>query len=182
LGFGRIARAVAAMAKGLGFRVVAHALYGAEERMRSDGVEAVSFDELLHQADFLSLHARLTPETRHLIGERELRALKPTAYLINTARGALIDEGVLVRALTEKWFAGAGLDVLESEPPRKDHPILALDNVLVTGHSAGSTVEAPLDWQKEWRLILNAFLAGQPLANVVNPEVKPKVLRHQTPA
>src|SRR5205085_1540705 len=93
-------------------------------------------DRLLAESDYVSLHAPATPETRGLIGERELRAMKPTAYLINTSRGSLVDEPALVRALTEGWIAGAALDVLTAEPPPPDHPLLGLDNAIVTPHAA----------------------------------------------
>ena len=91
--------------------------------------------ELLATSDYVSLHLPATPETRGLIGEAELRAMKPTAYLINTSRGALVDEAALQRALTEGWIAGAGLDVLAQEPPPDGHPLLALDNVVATPHA-----------------------------------------------
>ena len=105
--------------------------------MAAAGVERVELDELLQRADFISIHTPLLKETYHLIGERELRLMKPKAVLINTARGPIIDEPALVRALSEGWIGAAGLDVLETEPPSPDNPLLRLNNVVVTPHMAG---------------------------------------------
>jgi phosphoglycerate dehydrogenase-like enzyme len=101
--------------------------------------------------------------------------MKPTAYIINTSRGGLIDETALINALKEGRIAGAGLDVLEQEPPDPGNPLLAMDNVTITAHSAASTVEAPRDWLAEWQQIIEAFLAGRWPINVINPDVQPKV-------
>jgi glyoxylate reductase len=106
------------------------------------GAAFVSRDDLLRRADVVSLHAPLTAETRGFIGERELRLMRSSAILINTARGALIDEPALVRALTEGWIAGAGLDVLAQEPPDADHPLLTCPNVILTPHVAAGTRDA----------------------------------------
>ena len=104
--------------------------------MDASGARTTSdLQALLAESDYVSLHLPATPETRGLIGEAELRAMKPTAYLINTSRGALVDEDALRRALTEGWIAGAGLDVLAQEPPPDGHPLLALDNVVATPHA-----------------------------------------------
>ncbi len=174
VGFGRIGQAVAERAKALGFTVIAHGLYGSDERMIARGVEPVSLDELLRRADVVSLHCQLNDKTRNLIGASELGLMKPDAFLVNTGRGALVDEGALIRALEEGKIAGAGLDVLTKEPPAPDNPLLKMGNVVHTGHSAASTVEAPLAWQAEWRDILTDYADGWLPQNVVNPEVKPK--------
>ncbi|MFM7555400.1 MAG: 2-hydroxyacid dehydrogenase, partial [Verrucomicrobiota bacterium] len=100
------------------------------------GVRFTSLDDLLARADFVSLHAALTPATRGLIGERELRRMKPGAYLVNTARGAVVDEAALVRALTEGWIAGAALDAFVTEPLPADHPLVSAPNLLLTPHQA----------------------------------------------
>jgi phosphoglycerate dehydrogenase-like enzyme len=100
------------------------------------GITFVTLDELLAESDFVSLHAALTPQNRGLIGEAELRKMKPGAYLINTARGALVDEGALLRALTEGWIAGAGLDAFAHEPLPADHPLRSVPNALLTPHLA----------------------------------------------
>ena len=175
IGFGKIGRAVAWRARGLGFQVLAHDPYVPANEITEEGGEPVSLEELLQRSDFVSLHLRLNDETRHLLGEEEIQAMKPTAYVINTSRGGVIDEAALVRALEEGRIAGAGLDVLEQEPPSLDNPLLAMDNVIVTGHAAGSTVESTEDWQNEWRRVIEDFLADRWPINVVNPDVQPKV-------
>jgi phosphoglycerate dehydrogenase-like enzyme len=106
------------------------------------GATLVDRDDLLRQADVVSLHAPLTAATRGMIGERELRLMQPHAVLINTARGALVDEHALVRALAEGWIAGAGLDVLVQEPPYPDNPLLTSPNVILTPHVAAGTRDA----------------------------------------
>lgn len=174
VGFGRIGQAVAERAQALGFTVIAHGLYGSDERMRTRGVEAVAWDELLRRSDVVSLHCQLNERTRHLIGERELSLMKRDAFLVNTGRGALVDETALIAALEQGTLAGAGLDVLTHEPPAPDNPLLKMENVLHTGHSAASTVEAPQAWQAEWRDILADYIEGRLPRNVVNPTVKPK--------
>jgi phosphoglycerate dehydrogenase-like enzyme len=106
------------------------------------GTTYVPLDDLLRQADIVSLHAPLTEQTWGMIGERALRQMQPQAVLINTARGALVDEAALIRALEEQWIAGAGLDVFGQEPPRPDNPLLALPNVVLTPHVAAGTRDA----------------------------------------
>ena len=139
IGIGRIGSEVAARALALGVEVVANDPY--VERA-PEGVGLVGFEELLRSADFVSLHAPLTPSTRNLIGVEQLALMKPTAYLINAARGGLVDEHALELALRQGRLAGAALDVLADEPPRPDHPLLALDNVLLTPHVAFYSNEA----------------------------------------
>jgi D-3-phosphoglycerate dehydrogenase len=178
VGFGQIAREVALRALAFGLTVVAHDAYVAPEEMTRRGVRpAASLEALLAAADFVSIHAPLTAETRHLMGEAQLRAMKPTAFLINTARGPLIDERALVFALREGWIAGAGLDVFEREPPPAEHPLLALDNVLLTPHVAGLSDEG----QETCRRRLAAAMAdvlsgGWPAGSeLCNPAVKASV-------
>lgn len=142
VGIGRIGGAVAKRAKGFGMKVIAYDPYVTKEMADAQGIELVDLTTLLKNADFVSIHAPLTQETRGMIGERELRMMKKTAYLINTARGAIIQEKALYKALTEKWIAGAGLDVYENEPPDPNNPLLKLKNVIVTPHIAYYTEEA----------------------------------------
>jgi D-3-phosphoglycerate dehydrogenase / 2-oxoglutarate reductase len=134
IGYGRIGARLAAKARGLGLRVLATG--PRVPAGTSDGVVAVELDELLATSDFVSLHVPLRPETRGLVDESVLRRMKPTAFLINTARGGLVDTPTLTRALREGWIAGAGLDVLPEEPIASDDPLLELDNVVVTPHVA----------------------------------------------
>jgi D-3-phosphoglycerate dehydrogenase / 2-oxoglutarate reductase len=135
VGCGRIGSAVARRASGFSMRVLSYdiCVNRAAERF---GVRFVSLDELLAESDFLSLHAALTSQNRGLIGERELRKMKPTAYIINTARGALIDEATLIQALQESWIAGAALDAFLIEPLPPEHPLRKAPNVLLTPHLA----------------------------------------------
>ncbi len=135
VGCGRIGRAMARRASGFGMRILSYDICKNAEAEKL-GVQFVSMDELLAEADFLSLHAALTPQNRGLIGEAQLRKMKPTAYIINTARGALIDEAALVKALHENWIAGAALDAFLVEPLPADHPLRKAPNVLLTPHLA----------------------------------------------
>jgi glyoxylate reductase len=139
IGFGRIGRAVARRALGFDMRVLYYdtvrADAAAEAELRATFVDKAV---LLRESDFVTLHSLLTPETRHLIDAEALRAMKPSAYLINAARGPIVDEAALVRALSERWIAGAGLDVFEAEPTV--HPgLLRLDNVVLAPHIASAT-------------------------------------------
>jgi len=144
IGFGRIGRAVARRALGFGMRVLYHdavrADAGAERELNATYAEP---DTLLRESDFVSLHTLYIPETRHLINERNLRLMKRTAILVNAARGPIVDEAALVRALTEGWIAGAGLDVFEDEP--KIHPgLLGLKNVTLAPHIASASLDTRL--------------------------------------
>lgn len=133
VGYGRIGRAMAARCRALGMRVLAADPYAgppdADDRL-------VPLDELLAAADYVSVHCLLNDETLGLIGEAALRRMKPTAILVNTARGPIVDQRALTRALAEGWIAGAGLDVLEQEPPASDEPLRKLPNVVLTPHTA----------------------------------------------
>ena len=141
IGFGRIGRAVAIRAMGLGMKVLAHDPFVSRQAIEQYGARAAEFEEVLRQADFVSLHVDLREENRHMIGEEQLRLMKPDAVLINCARGALVDEDALVRALKEGWIAGAALDVLEDE--KNPNPeLLSLPNAVVTPHLGASTIEA----------------------------------------
>lgn len=138
-GLGRIGSAVAKKAQALGMRTITHTIEVAAPDLE---VEVVPWEQLLRESDFLSLHVPLTPETHHAINELALRQMKPTAYLVNTARGPLVDEAALQEALAEGWIAGAALDVLNVEPPARDHPFLSDPKVLVTPHAAWYSVES----------------------------------------
>ena len=135
LGYGRIGHAMARRATGFNMRLLAHDIQR-EPKTEEPPIQYVSLDELLAQSDFLSLHAALSRENRGLIGEEQLRRMKPTAYLINTARGALVDETALARALNEKWIAGAALDTFTVEPLPATHPLRGAPNLLLTPHLA----------------------------------------------
>jgi glyoxylate reductase len=144
VGFGRIGRAVARRASGFDMRVLYHDAVRADAAVERElRATSVSLDTLLSEADFVTLHTNLTPETRHLVNERTLRRMKKTAVLVNAARGPIVDEAALVRALGEGWIAAAGLDVFEEEP--KIHPGLTpLANVVLAPHIASATGDTRL--------------------------------------
>lgn len=135
IGCGRIGQAVARRASGFNMRLLGSDTAPNDEAKKL-GVQFVPLDQLLAESDFVTLHAALTPATRGLIGEAQLRRMKPSAYLINTARGAILDEAALVHALTEKWIAGAALDAFVVEPLPSDHPLRTAPNLLLTPHQA----------------------------------------------
>ena len=141
VGFGRIGRAVARRARGFDMRVLYHDTVRPDPTVERElNATAVDLETLLRQSDFVSLHTLLSPDTRRLVGERTLRMMKPTAILINAARGPVVDEAALVRALTEGWIAAAGLDVFEEEPTI--HPgLLTLRNVVLAPHIASASGE-----------------------------------------
>ena len=142
-GFGAIGKKVARMAFGLGMKVLAYDPYALDpEAVKRYEVESVGFEELLQRSDFVSLHIPLTPETRDLVSMRELKMMKSTAVLINTARGGIVNEEDLWQALQDKTIRSAYFDVLSHEPPRKDEPLLALPNFYLTPHIASRSKEA----------------------------------------
>jgi len=147
LSFGAIARAIAARGAGFGMRIIAHDPYLPAEQITAAGVTGVSFDQLVSESDCLVIQAPLTPQTHHLFDEAQLRRMKPSAILINTARGPIVDDRALHRALSEGWIAGAGLDDIEEEPAkvrdwRADNPLFGLENVVITPHAAYYSEEA----------------------------------------
>ena len=160
VGAGRIGSAVARRGRGFGMRVL--------ENRRSGGTP---LEELLRESDFVSIHVPLTAETRGLIGERELRSMKPTAVLVNTARGELVDTRALVSALREGWIAGAGLDVTDPEPLPPDHPLLATGRAVVTPH-VGSASRRTRELMADMAVENLAYaLRGDRMPHLANPEV-----------
>jgi len=171
IGLGSVGCKVAEKIRGFGVKLTAYDPYVSKETAKRVGVRLVDLETLLKESDILTIHAALTERTVHLIGEKELKLVKKSAFIINTARGAIIDEKALIKALKEGWIAGAALDVFEEEPPKPDNPLLKMDNVLVTPHFASCTYEA---YQRE------AFMAAEEVLRVlqgmkpnfvVNPEV-----------
>lgn len=142
VGFGNIGQQVARRLSGFGPDILAYDPYQDEETFDSAGVERATLDGLLERADAVTLHARLTEETQGLLGEDELARMKPTAILVNSARGGLVDEPALVDALRTGSIAGAALDVFETEPLPENHPFLEMDHVVLSPHTAGSTRDA----------------------------------------
>lgn len=170
LGCGRIGQAVARRATGFGMKLIAHDLKPSPAA-EALGVRFVSLDELLAQSDFLSLHAALTPENRGLLNEARLRMMKPTAYLINTARGALVDEAALARALHEGRIAGAALDAFVTEPLPADHPLHQAPNVLLTPHLASFARETGERVSNAAAQAIIDLMNGSKPAWVVAPQV-----------
>ncbi|HET7558644.1 MAG TPA: C-terminal binding protein [Limnochordia bacterium] len=169
IGFGKIARAVCARLRPFGAKVLVYARGDRRGEIERAGAEPAPLDTLLALSDYISLHVPLTAETRHLIGTAELARLKPTAYLINTARGGLVDADALVDALGAGRLAGAALDVMPSEPPPADHPLLHLENVVVTPHAAFYTEESLDRLQKLAVEQLRQFWRGERPTALVNP-------------
>lgn len=170
IGFGRIAQAVARRAQGFEMQVI---YYDPSEKNAYPDLNAtqVDFDTLLTESDFISLHTPLTPDTRHLIDSEALSKMKPTAVLVNTARGPVVDPQALYEALKAKRIFGAGLDVTEPEPIPMDSPLLTLENIVVVPHiaSAGKATRAKMSRMAAENLI--AGLKGERLPNCVNPQV-----------
>lgn len=171
IGLGRIGRAVAKKVKGFEMRVIYYDVYRNEKAEKELGVEYVDLETLLKTSDFISLHVPLLKETYHMIGEKELKLMKPTAFLINTARGAVVDTDALVKALKEGWIAGAALDVFEQEPLPPDHPLTKLDNVILAPHIASATIEARQRMAELAANNLVAVLKGEMPPALVNKEV-----------
>jgi glycerate dehydrogenase len=164
VGFGRIGQATAEIARALGMDVLA---YNPSPRDAPSYVQLVDLDTVFRESDFVSLHCPLNDQSRHIVDEGRLRLMKPTAYLINTARGALIDDQALAAALREKRIAGAGLDVLVEEPPPADHVLFGIENCYITPHMGWATQAARKRLLETSVANLKAFLEGRPV-NVVN--------------
>ncbi len=169
IGLGAVGRQFARLGAGIGMRVIAWTMHPNPAL----GIELVEKDDLLRTADAVSLHLRLSPLTRGFLGSREIALMKPTAILINTARGPIVDEAALIDALRSGRIAGAGLDVFDTEPLPSGHPLTQLPNVVLTPHSAGVTPEAleaglQLAVENIWN-----FLDGRPTNVVAGPQVTP---------
>jgi len=173
LSFGAIARAIAARAAGFGMLITAHDPYMQAEEIAAAGATAVTFDELISESDCLVIQAPLTPEMQHLFDESRLRRMKSTAILVNTARGPIVDDRALYRALSEGWIAGAGLDDIEEEPAKltdwqPDNPLFGLDNVVITPHAAYYSEEAISTVRQFAAEEVVRVLTGQPPLSPVN--------------
>lgn len=172
VGLGNIASELFRIARGTGFgRLLSFDPYASRERADELGVELVSMETLLELADFVAVNAPLNAGTRGLISTREFARMKPTAYLINTSRGALVDERALLEALQGRRIAGAGLDVFENEPLPPGHPFYQLDNVILTPHSVGWTEELIRDLDFETCESVRAIYEGRIPKAVANPNV-----------
>ena len=175
IGLGRIGSSVAGRAKSFGMKVLYYNPRRRKEIENTQGIEYAEFDRLLVESDFISIHATLTPETYHLIAKEQLRKMKRTCVLINTARGPLVDSMALHEALRNNRIAFAALDVTEPEPLPKNHPLLTLDNVIVTPHIASASVATRTKMALMAVDNLIAGLNGEMPPNPVNPEALRKV-------
>jgi phosphoglycerate dehydrogenase-like enzyme len=175
VGFGRIGKRVAEICGlGLRMRVVVFDPFLPVGSAAPAYVELVGdLDTLLTQADFLTLHTPLTPKTHHLISRRELHLLKPGSYVINASRGPVLDEAALIAALQEGHLAGAGLDVFDPEPPHPDNPLLKMENVIVTPHSAGNTLQGSIRTGQMLVEQVLHVLRGERPPDLLNPEAWP---------
>ncbi|MFH0872619.1 MAG: C-terminal binding protein [bacterium] len=174
IAFGNIARTLTKKARPFGFKIIAYDPCLSPEVGKPYGVELVDLDTLLRESDVISIHAPLTQETFHMIGETELKKMKPSAFLVNTGRGPIVDGKALYQALKEGWIAGAGLDVMEKEPPDPKDPLLTLDNIVFTPHYGSYTEEAYYELRVKAAQGAASVLRGEFPKYFVNQEVKEK--------
>jgi phosphoglycerate dehydrogenase-like enzyme len=175
VGLGRIGKAMTVKALAFGMRVIAYEPFPDMAFVEKHLIALAPLDDLLRQADYVSLHLPATAGTKALINAERLALMKPTAFLVNTARGAVVDERALYAALRDKTIAGAGLDVFEDEPPSPDNPILKLDNVVMTAHTAGVDTQSRDDMARKAAECIAAIARGEwPADCIVNPEVREK--------
>ena len=173
-GLGRIGKAVALRGEVFGMRLLAYEPYPDQEFVAAHRIELLTFERLLAESDFLSLHLPMTAASKHLINRHSLAMMKPTAFLINTARGGLVCEADLIEALQAGNLAGAGLDVFEQEPPGKS-PLFAMENVLVTPHAAGVDLQSRDDMAlSAAEAIVDLSRGAWPAEKIVNPDVRAK--------
>lgn len=175
ISFGNVARAVARRAMPFGFHVISHDPYVSELKMTGEGVEPVSLEELLERSDFISMHPPLNQETFHMLSTKEFDRMKDTAVLVNTGRGPAVDESALIEALQNGKIAAAGLDVLETEPPKKDNPLLKMPNVILTPHVASATSRMWPETRRRVGREVALVLQERWPRSCVNPTVLPKV-------
>ena len=161
IGYGQVGTRVAQRAHAFGMNVIVYDPYIDVSILMSEGCASVKLDSLLRDSDFISIHAKLTPETRHMINDQTLSKMKKNSVIINTARGEIIDEEALYRALTNGVIASAALDVFEVDPIRQYNPLIGLDNVTITPHSAGSSPDTEMRGYRQVALQVTAFLRGE---------------------
>ena len=175
IGVGRIGGAAARRGVGLGMRVIGYDKYRPADELREMGVEPVGMEQLLAESDYVTLHTPLNDETRGLIGREELAKLQPHVILVNTSRGPVIDQEALIDTMRNRRIAAAALDVFESEPLAADHELRTLDNVIVTPHMAGYSVEALADLRADMCNTVAEWIRDSWSGRVVNPEVRDRL-------
>lgn len=171
VGMGQIGSAVAERAFGFGMDIIFSDPDPSREITDKLGAKHVSFEQLLQESDFISLHIPLTPQTRHMINEAELKIMKPSALLINTSRGPIVNQDALIKGLREDWIAGAALDVTDPEPLPPEHPLFKLPNCLIVPHIGSATWNTRRHMAERACVNLLAGLEGQRLPYCVNPEI-----------
>jgi len=176
IGFGNAGRALVPKAKGFDMSIMAYDPFIDKESFDMLGVKKVELDELYENADFISIHANLTPENRHLVSLEQFKKMKRYAYIVNTARGPIIDEQALITALQEGYIAGAGLDVNEVEPIPEDSPLITMENVILTGHHAGNSRESNAALAVLPVKEIQRVMRGEWPLNLVNPAAKDKFI------
>ncbi len=177
VGFGKIARNLVPKAKSFGLKTVVYDPYLPPGAIERNGAEPFSFDRLLQESDFISIHVPGTEDTYHMFGSAQFRKMKPTAYLINTARGSIVDEQALHTAVSQGWIAGAGLDVMEKEPPALNNPLLELNNVIITPHDASYSETSYWQLRREPVDEVARVLQRKWPVHFVNPEVKESFIK-----
>lgn len=172
LGIGRVGRAVANILKGFDVQILGYDPYVKRETIESYGIQASdSLEDLLKQSDFIMIHTPLTSTTRHLLGKKEFELVKPTAFLVNAARGAIVDQAALYKALSGGLVAGYATDVWEQEPPEQNDPMLQLENVIITPHMAFHSNSIYAEFRRRAAEEALRILKGERPLNIVNPEV-----------
>jgi D-3-phosphoglycerate dehydrogenase len=169
IAFGRVARAVAVRARPFGLRMIAYDPFVEELRLSQLGVEPASLTEVLQRSDIITMHAPSTPEAHHMLREEHFRMMKREALFVNTGRGPTVDEPALIKALQEGWIAGAGLDVLEEEPPAPGHPLMKMDNVILTAHVASASARFDPARRRRVGHEIALVLSGKWPRSCVNP-------------
>lgn len=175
IGCGRIGSAVAKRAQGIGMNVVAYDKYRSDDDLRAIGVKPVSYESLLKESDYITLHVLLTSETKKMVNADAIALMKSDVMIVNTSRGAVIDQDALVAALESGRIAGAALDVFEREPLPVDHPLRSLEHVVLTPHAAAFTVESLEALRHEMCNTVTTWIRDGWSDVVVNPEVRPKL-------
>jgi D-3-phosphoglycerate dehydrogenase / 2-oxoglutarate reductase len=174
ISFGHVARAVAKRAKPFGFQMLAYDPYIEELVMSEHDVQPVGYDELLQRSDIISMHAPGTKDAHHLMKEQHFKKMKKTALFVNTGRGSTVDETAMIKALQEGWIAGAGLDVLETEPVGHNNPLLGMDNVILTAHVASASARFDVARKRRVGAEMALVLSGKWPRACVNPAVLEK--------
>jgi len=174
IGFGRVARATARRAAPFGLRMIAYDPYLEELLMPEYGVQPATLPEVLRNSDFVSMHVPATPEAQGMLREEHFRQMKPNAIFINTGRGPTVRESALIKALQEKWIAGAGLDVFEVEPPAPDNPLLGMEHVILSPHNASASARFDPARKRRVGQELALVLSGRWPMSCVNPTVLDK--------